>query len=79
MLDGMDDDMSRTQGLLGSTMRRLDGLIASKGGSYMCSMAIFIIFVFCIVWFVFSKSSSAPTAAPAAVPDAVDDAGTPQL
>jgi blocked-early-in-transport protein 1 len=50
LLDEMDSDVNRAQGLLGKTMKRLDALAQRSGGS-LCMMTMFIVFVFCMIYY----------------------------
>eukprot|EP00163_Fabomonas_tropica_P027935 TRINITY_DN5529_c0_g1_i2.p2 TRINITY_DN5529_c0_g1~~TRINITY_DN5529_c0_g1_i2.p2 ORF type:complete len:100 (+),score=27.76 TRINITY_DN5529_c0_g1_i2:283-582(+) len=55
MLDNLDEGFDSTAGLLSGTMRRLDNLAKRGGMSPMCTLAIFIMVMFIIIYWIFSK------------------------
>ncbi|XP_037936649.1 BET1 homolog [Teleopsis dalmanni] len=52
LLRGIDDDMDRTGGFLGTTMGRVLRLSKKGGGRQMCYMFLFVLFVFLLLYFV---------------------------
>lgn len=42
--------MSSTQGMLGSTVKKISELMSSSDGNYMMVLILFIILVFIIIW-----------------------------
>jgi hypothetical protein len=49
--------MDRTSGMLGRTMGKLDEIIKTGSSKHMCYLALFIVLVFLMIWFVVSYSS----------------------
>lgn len=52
LLRGIDDDMDRTGGFLGTTMARVVRLGKHSGGRQMCYMFLFVLFVFLLLYVV---------------------------
>ncbi|KAK8794666.1 hypothetical protein WA158_001647 [Blastocystis sp. Blastoise] len=52
-LDEMNQDMNKTQGLLGNTIGKIGELMKSGDGNYMCLLIVFIVIVFLVVWKLF--------------------------
>eukprot|EP01138_Halocafeteria_seosinensis_P003149 gb/GECG01003221.1/.p1 GENE.gb/GECG01003221.1/~~gb/GECG01003221.1/.p1 ORF type:complete len:203 (+),score=23.15 gb/GECG01003221.1/:1-609(+) len=55
LLDGMSDNMGQTEGMLGSTMRSLDGLLNSGAQSHMCILVMFVVGAFLLVYWLFIR------------------------
>ena len=50
LLDDMGGSFDRTSGMLGGTMKRLSTLANSSGGGYMIYLAVFVVFIFLLMW-----------------------------
>ena len=50
MLNDLNDGFDKTGGLLGSTMKRLNGLAKSGGDCTMTYLAVFVFCVFIVLW-----------------------------
>jgi len=56
MLGGMADDFGRADSLMSGTLRRLDGLITSAGGSsHMCLIVAFMVLLMLLLWWLYSR------------------------
>jgi hypothetical protein len=49
------DSMGQTEGMLGATMRSLDGLLNSGAQSHMCILIMFVVVVFLLVYWLFIR------------------------
>eukprot|EP00941_MAST-03F_sp_MAST-3F-sp1_P002597 g2597.t1 len=49
-LDGMNDEMGSTNNLLSQTMTQLNAMVTKDGGSHMCYLILFCMFIFFSLW-----------------------------
>lgn len=57
ILGGMQDNMNKTEGLLGTTLGKLTEMGKHGGSKHMCYMALFFFFmIFLLYWNAFRKS-----------------------
>lgn len=47
--------MGQTEGMLGATMRSLDGLLNSGAQSHMCLLIMFVVAVFLLIYWLFLR------------------------
>ena len=52
LLRGIDDDIDRTGGFLGTTMTRVVRLGKHTGSRHMCYMLLFVLFVFLLLYII---------------------------
>ncbi|KAM3571943.1 hypothetical protein VYU27_006039 [Nannochloropsis oceanica] len=52
LLDDMGNGFSRTDGLMGSTMRRLNKMLTTSSSRHMLWLVVFIVFVFIFVYYI---------------------------
>lgn len=50
MLDDLDKNFDNAGGMLGGTMKRLNGIATAAGSGNICYLAMFVIAVFLILW-----------------------------
>ncbi|XP_067938337.1 BET1 homolog [Watersipora subatra] len=50
MLNGIDDDFDRGSGFLGSSMKRLTGIMNSGSNWHLCYLLLFCLCVFFVLW-----------------------------
>jgi hypothetical protein len=56
LLGGMADDFSKADSLMSGTIKRLDGLLASVGGSsHMCLIIVFMLFILVVLWWLYGR------------------------
>ena len=46
----MDNDFEGTSTLLSGARSRIDGLLKTSSGLHMCYLAVFVVFVFVVLW-----------------------------
>lgn len=51
LLSGMETDFDASKGLLGSTMRKLNGVAKAGGKNLTCFLVLFSLFVFLIIYY----------------------------
>jgi hypothetical protein len=56
LLGGMADDFSKADSLMAGTLKRLDGLVTSAGGSsHMCLIIIFMVTLLVLMWWMYGR------------------------
>jgi hypothetical protein len=50
--------MSGAQGLLKGAMKKLDSIAQQGGNKHMCYLAIFVVFVFLLLYFLMTRQST---------------------
>jgi blocked-early-in-transport protein 1 len=55
LLDQLGNSMFDTSGMLGSTLKRINDMMARGGSRHMCYLIAFIVFTFLAIWFILSR------------------------
>lgn len=56
LLGGMADDFAKADNLMSGTLRRLDSLITSAGGSsHMCLIVVFMLALLILLWWLYGR------------------------
>ena len=74
LLNGMGTQMDKTQGLLGSTLKKMQAMAAQGGAKHMCYMVLFVLFMLWLLyWVAFTKRTVGPPVEVPALEDATGD------
>ena len=74
LLNGMGTQMDKTQGLLGSTLKKMQAMAAQGGAKHMCYMVLFVLFMLWLLyWVAFTKRTVGPPVEVPALEDAAGD------
>ncbi|CAM9117194.1 unnamed protein product [Chrysoparadoxa australica] len=57
-LDGIGGSMFDASGMLGGTLKKINGMMARGGELHMCYLVGFIVFAFLVIWWIMGKAKS---------------------